>query len=293
LTSGVFLNLVPNFMDTSCGVSVNLSQLPSSTTPLHIVLWKGVDTATPTVTSTAVPSGAEPLNLETNETIKRLLDRITVLESMVSGLLETQKSSIWFSPGLRPTPTGIEVVSRRESVGEESNIGTVLSQLVRPSGSSNQSDVRTVTIAPLGTSVPPTTTAARGPEPEAGAEAEEEVEAEAEEEQVEVEEEAEEEQVEEQQVEEEQVEEQEEAEVEEQVEEQEEAEVEEEQVEEAEEAELEEEVIEYKEVQWKGQTYYVDGNEQAYEMDSDGDLVDTPIGVWREATQKLVRYKAS
>ena len=283
MTSGVFLNLVPKFMDTNCGVSVNLSQLPSSTTPLHIVLWKGVDTATPTVTSTAVPSGAEPLNLETNETIKRLLDRITVLESMVSGLLETQKSSIWFSPGLRPTPTGIEVVSRRESVGEESDIGTVLSQLVRPSGSSNQNDVRTVTMAPLGASVPPTTTAARGPEPDAGAEAEaeeeaeeeaaEEEQAEAEEEQVEAEAEAEEEAV-ESEVEEEQVE----------------AEAEEEQ---AEAEEAEEEVIEYKEVQWKGQTYYVDGNEQAYEMDSDGDLVDTPIGVWREATQKLVRYKAS
>jgi len=26
-------------------------------------------------------------------------------------------------------------------------------------------------------------------------------------------------------------------------------------------------------------------------MDSDGDLIDTPIGVWREETKKLVRYK--
>jgi hypothetical protein len=249
-------------MDTSCGVSVNLSQLPTSTTPLHIVLWKGVDTATPTVTSTSTPA---PLNLETNETIKRLLDRITVLEGMVTGLVETQKSSIWFSQGLRPTPTGIEVVSRRESMGAESDIGTVLSQLVRPS----DPNVRTVTIAPT---IELPARAASGPEPEATPSDELEVEEEAVEEEV-VEEEA----VEEEVVEEEAV--------------------EEETVEEEEEAtprglEEEEEIVEYKEIEWKGQTYYVDSNQQVYEMDSDGDLVETPIGVWKEATQKLVRYKA-
>jgi len=234
-------------MDTNCGVSVNLSQLPSSTTPLHIVLWKGVDTATPTVTSTSTPA---PLNLETNETIKRLLDRITVLEGMVTGLVETQKSSIWFSQGLRPTPTGIEVVSRRESMGAESDIGTVLSQLVRPS----DSNVRTVTIAPT---IELPARAASGPEPEAtpSDELEEAVE-------------------------------EEEATPSDGLEVEEEEQVEEEAVEE------EEEIVEYKEIEWKGQTYYVDENQQVYEMDSDGDLVETPIGVWKEATQKLVRYKA-
>lgn len=250
--------MVPRLMDTNCGVSVNLSHLPNSTTPLHIVLWKGVDTAHPTVTSLS-PSvaPAQPLNLEANETIKRLLDRITVLESMVSGLLESQKASLWFSPGLRPTPAGIEVTSRRESMGAESDIGTVLSQLVRPS------DVRTVTITATGPEPVPLAeevAEAEAAEVEAQAEGEAEVEAE-----VEVEAEAE-------------------AEVEAEVEAEAEAEAEE---------ELEEEVVEYKEVQWKGHTYYVDGEQQVYEMDSDGDLIDTPIGIWREETQKMVRYKAS
>ena len=259
-------------MDANCGLSVNLSQLPSSTTPLHIVLWKGVDTASPTITSTtsvtSLGGPVAPLNLETNETIKRLLDRITVLESMVSGLLETQKSSIWFSPGLRPTPTGIEVISRRESMGAECDIGTVLSQLVRPS------DTPAVTIAPSSSLA----RGATGPEPAEAEEATDGLE-EAEAEEAEAEE----------------------AEathgLEEAEGEGEEAEAEGEgEAEEANEAEatdeLEEEVVEYKEVQWKGQTYYVDGEQQAYEMDSDGDLIDTPVGVWREATQKLVRYKA-
>ena len=308
------LNLVPNFMDTNCGVSVNLSQLPSSTTPLHIVLWKGVDTANPTVSSTtATATAPAPLNLETNDTIKRLLDRITVLEGMVSGLLETQKSSIWFSPGLRPTPTGIEVVSRRDSMGEESDIGTVLSQLVRPSGvdnqngGGNQNGARTVTIAPVATTMAP---AATGPEPEvtpSGLEEEEAVE-----EVVEEEEEAEEatpngleEEAEEATpngLEEEAVEEV----AEEAVEEEEVEATPSDGLEEAtpsdgleeatpnglEEEEEEEKVVEYKPIEWKGQSYWVDDNQQVYEMDSDGDLIETPIGVWREATQKLVRYKA-
>ena len=240
-------------MDTQCGVSVNLSQLPSSTTPLHIVLWKGVDTANPSVTSTS-----QPLNLETNDTIKRLLDRITVLESMVSGLLETHKSSLWFSQGLRPTPTGIDVVSRRESMGDESDIVTVLSQLVRPS----DADIRTVNIAcpSVSTALPPNVS---NVVPTVGTDEQEVEEQEVEEHEVEVEEQ--------------------------------EVEVEEQEVEEDQEVEVDEQdeiIDEYTQIQWKGKTYYVDANKEVYEMDSDGDLIDVAIGIWREETQKLVRYKA-
>jgi hypothetical protein len=286
LTARPGLNVVPNFMDTNCGVSVNLSHLPNSTTPLHIVLWKGVDTPNPTVTCEE-----KSLNLETNATIKLLLDRITVLESMVNGLLETQKSSLWFSQGLRPTPSGIEIVSRRESMGAESDIGTVLSQLVRPS---DASDIRTVTIAPTTEGL-----SLGGPrvnihdieetesyEQNGGDEVEEDQEQVEEEEQVEQEEEQKEQVEEEQQ---EQVEEEQQVEEDQQVEEE---QVEEEQVEEEQEQE-EEQVEEYKQVEWKGQSYWVDGSQQVYEMDSDGDLIDTPIGIWREETQKLVRYKVA
>ena len=294
-------------METNCGVSVNLSNLPSSTTPLHIVLWKGVDTATPTVTSTnpvtsiggPASTPIQPLNLETNETIKRLLERITVLEGMVSGLLETQKSSLWFSPGLRPTPTGIEVVSRRESMDAESDIGTVLSQLVRPT------DARTVTISAATAGevqVAPTegeastevdAEEAEGEEAEveeAEGEASTEVDAEeAEGEEAEGEEaEGEEAEVEEAEVEEAEGEEAEGEEAE--GEEVEGEEVEGEEVEEAE-AEAEEEIEEYKEIQWKGKTFYINSKLEVYDTDSDGELIETPIGVWREETQKLLRYK--
>ena len=112
-----------------CGISVNLTQVPTSNTPLHIVLWKGTEQQQPVKMDTSV--------------IQPLLDRISVLESMVSGLLESQKASLWFPSCLRPTPTGIEVISRRESVGNESDIGTILSQIVRPSD-----EIRTVNIVP-------------------------------------------------------------------------------------------------------------------------------------------------
>lgn len=259
-----------------CAISVNLTQVPTSTTPLHIVLWKGVE---------------QPKN---DDAIKRLLDRITVLESMVSGLLESQKASLWFPPCLRPTPTGIEVISRRDSMGGESDIGTVFSQIVRP----QDVDVRTVNIVPnpLPNVLSSPLSASMGPEvtmdsddeldgpdgdaevdsqadaraqakAEAEAEAEAELEAELEAQEAEMEAEGEPE-----------------------------GEAEAAGAEGAEgaegaaEVESDEDIVEYKEIEWKGKTYYVDSGGEVYEMDSDGDLIERPIGVWRETTQKLVRY---
>jgi hypothetical protein len=79
-----------------------------------------------------------------------------------------------------------------------------------------------------------------------------------------------------------------------------------EEVEEEVEEELEEEVEEEEEVmqnltefEWKDkagvvQTYWRDSDNQVYEKDEDGDLNDSPIGIWNEAKQKLQRYaKAS
>jgi hypothetical protein len=77
---------------------------------------------------------------------------------------------------------------------------------------------------------------------------------------------------------------------------------EDEQVEEELEEEVEEEVEEEEEVmqnltefEWKDkagvvQTYWRDSDNQVYEKDEDGDLNDTPIGIWNEAKQKLQRY---
>ena len=57
-------------------------------------------------------------------------------------------------------------------------------------------------------------------------------------------------------------------------------EVEEEVEEEAQEVELEEFI-------YKKKTYYKDAENQVYQMDSDGNLDDSPIGVWNEQTQRI------
>ena len=67
-----------------------------------------------------------------------------------------------------------------------------------------------------------------------------------------------------------------------------------------EEVEEEDEIMQnLTEFDWKDkagvvQTYWRDSDNQVYEKDEDGDLNDTPIGIWNEAKQKLQRYaKAS
>ena len=43
----------------------------------------------------------------------------------------------------------------------------------------------------------------------------------------------------------------------------------------------------------QGVTYYKDSSNQVYKMDDDGDLDDTPIGVWNEQKQKIMRYSSA
>jgi exosome complex component RRP41 len=73
------------------------------------------------------------------------------------------------------------------------------------------------------------------------------------------------------------------------VDEEEEAEEEEAEEEEAEEEEAEE-AVEYEEIQYKGVTYYKDSENQVYVLDADGDLDDTPVGVWNEEKKKVLKY---
>lgn len=68
-----------------------------------------------------------------------------------------------------------------------------------------------------------------------------------------------------------------------------EAEVEEEA--EAEEEEQEQEAEELCEFEYKGVTYYRDSENLVYKLDDDGDLDDTPIGIWNEEKQKILKYK--
>lgn len=74
---------------------------------------------------------------------------------------------------------------------------------------------------------------------------------------------------------------------------QEEEEAEEEEAEEEEEEEAEEEVeeaVEYEEIEYKGVKYYKDSENQVYVLDADGDLDDTPVGVWNEEKKKVLKY---
>jgi outer membrane murein-binding lipoprotein Lpp len=59
--------------------------------------------------------------------------------------------------------------------------------------------------------------------------------------------------------------------------------------EEAEEAEAEGE--ELTEFEYKGTTYWRDSENLVYSVDGDGDLDDTPIGVWSEEKKKVLKYK--
>ena len=59
---------------------------------------------------------------------------------------------------------------------------------------------------------------------------------------------------------------------------------------EEEEEEIEQEIEqELTEFEYKGMLLYRNGENKVYQMDEDGELVDTPIGIWNEAKQKVQR----
>jgi hypothetical protein len=65
-------------------------------------------------------------------------------------------------------------------------------------------------------------------------------------------------------------------------------------LEEEEEEEEEEEVaVEYEEIEYKGVTYYKDSENQVYLLDEDGDLDDTPVGIWNPQKEKVLKYATS
>ena len=73
----------------------------------------------------------------------------------------------------------------------------------------------------------------------------------------------------------------------------EEADIEEADAEEAEveeEAEEAEEALQLNQFEYKGVTYYRDADLQVYQLDTDGDLDETAIGVWNEDKQKVLKY---
>ena len=75
-----------------------------------------------------------------------------------------------------------------------------------------------------------------------------------------------------------------------QVEEKEEGQVEEQEEEQEQEEEEEEEeaLIEF---EYKGMVLYRDGENKVYQIDDEGELVDTPIGIWNDVKQKVIAIK--
>lgn len=51
-----------------------------------------------------------------------------------------------------------------------------------------------------------------------------------------------------------------------------------------------EEALELEEFEYKGVTYFKDTENQVYQVGADGDLDDTPIGVWNAEKQKVLKY---
>jgi primosomal protein N' len=288
-------------MSSDFVLSITTKDTPKQKNPIHVVMWEGTDGT------------------------QELLERISQLEKAIHKLTERQ-SSIFFPTALYPTPCGIEVKSRSNSFTNEFdlNVFRTISKVSGPDASQDaeeekEQEQEEVDIDEIVNSMKEMDMdeddMLEGEEEQEEQEVQEEqedqeveetkgeeqeVEETKEEEQEETKEEVEEtkeevEETKEEGVEEEhqEVEEEEEdQEVEEEEEYQEEVEEEEEYQEEVEEEEEDQEAEEFKEFLWKGQTYYKDSENLVYQLDTDGDLIDTPIGIWKEESQKLVKYKA-
>lgn len=217
------------------------------------------------ITKKDTPKQANPIHLvmwEGNDSTQELLDRISQLEKSLAKLMEEKTSSLFFPPALHPTPRGMEVKSRSHSFVNESDNVNVFKNVTRVDTPDDDFKLDA-----------DDDELAEAEDAELDAELDALIEADAEDEEVEAEEKVDED---EEKVDEEK------AEVDEEK-----AEAEEDEVDEAEEAE------EFQEITWKDKTYYKDSQNQVYELDTDGDLIDTPIGIWKEETQKLVKYKTA
>jgi len=229
------------------------------------------------ITTKDTPKQKNPIHVvmwEGTDGTQELLERISQLEKAIHKLTERQ-SSIFFPTALYPTPCGIEVKSRSNSFTNEFDLN-VFRTISKVSGSDASQDAEEeqeeeeVDINEIVNSMKEMDIdeddMLEGEDQEVEEEQEEEDETKEEEEDQEETKEAEQETKE--------------------------AEVEETKEEEVEEECQDQEAEEFKEFVWKGQTYYKDSENLVYQLDTDGDLIDTPIGIWKEESQKLVKYKA-
>ena len=257
-----------NIQSTMNTISLSMTD---SDKPLHLVVWQ--DKAY----QPQEGSLKERIDLLEN-TIASLNERNVALEKLVNQLLQR---SAYFPPDVCPTPAGLEVRQRGASVADSA---TVLEALINVPTS--QSQVKTP--APQGVNTPaPQGVKTPAPQSEVKTDAKDaDADADADEDEVEVEVDADEE---------------------------EDADADEDAgVDAAADADAEadadaadadaaeadaadadaddEEAMELEEFEWKGVTYYRDSENQVYQKDEDGDLDDTPIGVWNEEKKKVLKY---
>ena len=237
-------------MSSVRSVTLNDVAVPSSDTKTHIVIYHEKSDDT-----------LECLRSE----ITRLSTLVDILSTKVTQLESGAKTTPFFTAEVAPAPCGLDVwrISETPTSAVESE-------------DISSKDVLQVLIQKL----PASSMDVERERASASAEAEEE--------EVEVDE-LEEEEVEEAEEEQEEVEAEEELEEEQEEAEEEQEEAEEEQ-EEGEAMEEEEEVVTFESFEYKGETYYKDPDGQVYQADADGDLDETPIGVWNEAKQKIQKY---
>ena len=57
--------------------------------------------------------------------------------------------------------------------------------------------------------------------------------------------------------------------------------------------EEEDDAEELEEFEYKGSTYYRDGESNVFMADEDGELIPTPIGVWSEVKKRIIIKKDS
>jgi len=248
-------------MSSDFVLSITTKETPKQKNPIHLVMWEGTDS--------------------THELNQRILE----LEKTIAKLLEEKQkgSSIFFPPTLHPTPRGIEVKSRSNSFTQDFETLDLFKTISKVNTSSladgNEGD-RSPIFKENTFHTEEEDADAEEEDADADADAEEDemiaamtkainavnlIDADAEEA-----EEAKEDKEQEQDK-------------------QQEADQQQDQAEEADQEEAEAE--EFQEFEWKGQTYYRDSDNLVYQTDTDGDLIDTPIGIWKEATQKIVKYK--
>ena len=244
--------------------SVSFTDVPVGDTPTHIVIYRENGLSSAASASASATASAKVIDDPKYSLLLKKVDELTSqVETLSKRILHIElasevvvKTTPFFGAAVAPEPAGLYVRRLSEPYDDsKTTFKSIVNGLVNPTTKFVKITEEVMEIEEKGQLY------------EVDKNQDEVVEVDEEVEEVEEEE------VEEEEVEEEEV-----------VEEEEEGEVVEEEV-------VEEEAVEMEEFEYKGVTYYKDSENLVYKLDDDGDLDDTPIGVWNEGKQKILKYK--